>query len=381
MALATIVATLTTITACRRGGAPDAKAKPGAQRGGPVPVIVAHAAEKSMPVEIKAIGNVLPFTKVSVRSRITGELARVHFQEGQEVHQGELLFTIDPRPAQAALQQLEGNLARDRAQADNARAEFDREKKLFDSGLVSRDEYEKAGANRAALDATVLADTAAVSNAALNVEYTTIRSPVEGRTGNVLVHEGNVVKSEDDVLVVINQVRPIFVSFAVPEQNLATIRAHMAQNPLSVEVVLPDATNNPPDGQLTFVDNSVDPTTATIQLKATFQNERNLLWPGQFVQVGLRLDTKEHAVVVPSPAVQNGQEGRLVYVVKADQTIEVRPVVEGLERDGLIVIEKGIRPGETVVTDGQLRLVPGSKVSVKAPVALAREGRAPTNSP
>lgn len=330
-----------------------------------MPVLAGKAAQKNIPVQILAIGNVQPFTKVAVRSQITGQLAKVHFQEGEEVKRNDLLFTIDPRPSQTALEQAKANLSRDEAQFENARIEFERVNKLFVANISSRDDYDKAQANLNALRGTVLADRAVITNAALNVEFTSIHSPIDGRTGNLLVHEGNIVKAEDDVLLQINQVRPIFVSFAVPEQFLPEIKRRMRSGPLQAQVSYASLDGASPSGNVSFIDNSVDLTTGTVQLKATFDNADNALWPGQFVQVAMTLFERANAVVVPTPAIQPGQNGDFVFVVKADQTVEARPVVVGVARDGETVVESGVKPGETVVTDGQLRLVPGARVDVK----------------
>ena len=333
--------------------------------GAPVPVLVGQAVEKNMPVQITAIGNVQPFTKVAVRSQITGQLAKVHFQEGSEVKQGDPLFTIDPRPAEAALEQMKAGLARDEAQLENARIEFARAKMLFESNISSRDDYDKAQANLDTLRGTVLADRAAIRNAALNLEFTSIRSPIDGRTGNVLVHEGNIVKAEDDVLLQINQIHPIFVAFAVPEQFLPEIRRRMRDRPLKAQATFVNLEGPAPQGEVAFIDNAVDPTTGTIQLKATFDNSDKALWPGQFVQMTMTLSEQANAVVVPTPAIQPGQNGDFVFVVKTDRTAEMRPVVVGAARDGQTVVQSGIKPGETVVIDGQLRLVPGARVDGK----------------
>jgi multidrug efflux system membrane fusion protein len=338
-----------------------------------VPVLATQAVHKTMPVEIIVIGNVQEFSKVAVRSRISGELTRVHFTEGQDVRQGELLFTIDPRPAQAALRQAEANLARDIAQSEHARIVFERQKRLLADELISRDEYDTAEANLKAQQALVLADRAAVSNAALNLEYTAIRSPLDGRTGPLLVHAGNIVQVGADVLVTVNQLRPIYVAFSVPEQNLSRIKQRMQHSRLSVEARIPGLPNAPQEGRLSFVDNAVDATTGTIQLKGTFTNEARLLWPGQFVEVRLRLEELTNAVVVPAQAVQNSQSGEFVFVVRPDQTVEMRPIRPGLSREGETVIEEGLNAGETVVTDGQLRLAPGARARI-SPGLLAAPG-------
>jgi membrane fusion protein, multidrug efflux system len=368
LALLLLAAVMLLGVGCSRRSGNEAKARGAGRPGGSatVPVVVAQAVQKTMPVEIVAIGNVEEYSKVAVRSRISGELTRVHFTDGQDVRQGELLFTIDPRPSEAALRQAEANLARDQAQADHARIVFERQKKLLGEELVSRDEFDTAEANLKAQQATVLADRAAISNAALNLEYTQIRSSMDGRTGSLLVHAGNVIQPGTDVLVTVNQIRPIYVTFSVPEQHLTRIKQRKLESGLAVEARIPSVEGPPQQGWLTFVDNAVDMTTGTIQLKGTFDNEARLLWPGQFIEVRLRLNDLSNAVVVPTQAVQNSQRGEFVFVVKGDQTVEMRPVKPGLSRDGETVLEQGLKAGETVVTDGQLRLVPGARVRVSA---------------
>jgi len=338
------LATAMELISCSR----DVSAGPKQKRpqGAPVPVLVSRAVEQEMAVQIRAIGNVQPYSKVTIRSQITGQLVKVHFQEGQEVKKA--------------------NLARDEALLENARIEFDREKRLFDSALISQDEFEKARANLNTLQGTVLGDHAAITIAELNLEFTSIRSPLDGVTGNLLVYPGNIVKAPDDSILTINQIHPAYISFAVPEQDLSVIRKEMGQRPLGVAATFQNMSVAAPEGQLTFIDNAVDPTTGMIQLKATFSNENNALWPGQFVHVALTLSTEPRAVVVPSSAVQMGQNGEFIYVVKADQTVEMRPLTIGIARDGQTIVESGLNAGEIVVTDGQLRLVPGAKVNVQA---------------
>ena len=347
--------------------APSAEAKQGhAPTRPPVPVLVSPAVETNVPVQVRAIGNVLPYAKVTIRSQITGQLKEVHFREGQAVTTGAPLFTIDPRPAQGALEYAKANLARDVAMLENARIEFNRQTKLFESALISRDEFDKARANREALEGTVQADKAAVNGATLNLEFTSIRSPVDGVTGNLLVYAGNIVKAPDDPMLTINQIHPIFVTFGVAEQFLPMIKTELVEKPLTVEATFQKSDVPPQLGVLTFIDNTVDPTTGMIQLKATFPNQSDVLWPGQFVQVTLTLSEQPHVVVVSSQAIQNSQRGEFVYVTKADQTVEMRPVVTGITRDGQTVVEKGLQAGEIVVTDGQLRLVPGAKISISS---------------
>lgn len=318
------------------------------------PVLVAKSFETNVPVQIDPppVGHVTPVSTVAVHSQIGGLISAVHFKEGSEVKSNALLFTIDPRQAQAVL-------ARDQAQLTNAEIQFDREQKLFDQKLVSLDDYDTSKAAMDTLAATVRSDK-------LNLSFCEIRAPLDGVTGSLQFHEGNVVKAPDDTLVTINQIHPIYVEFAVPEQYLPQIRQEMRHRKLKATVTFQNMTGPPPQGDLTFVDNAVDMTTGTILLKATFPNEDDALWPGQFVQVTLTISEMTNAVVVPSQAVQTGQNGQYIYVVNADQTVEMRPVQTGITFNGETVVTKGLEPGETVVTDGQLRLVPKMKVTVKS---------------
>jgi multidrug efflux system membrane fusion protein len=367
------------LSACNRK---DAAAGKGKRQSGPVPVTVAKVVQQDVPSQVRAIGNVMAYSTVAVRSRVSGELMKVHFDEGQEVKRGDLLFTIDPRVPQAVLQQSKANLTREEAVLNQARMELDRERRLFESQLISKDEFEKAEAAWKTAVATEESTKAAVTNAALIVEFTSIRSPLHGKTGSVLIRQGNQVNAESAVLVTINQVHPIYVVFSVPEQYLAEIRKETQERALKVEARLPDWRGPSPAGELTFIDNAVDMTTGTIQLKATFPNSDNALWPGQFVQVVLTLKSLPQCTVVPSQAVQAGQNGEFVYVVKGDQTVEMRPVLTALNFEGGTVIANGLQAGETIVLDGQLRLSPGAKVSVKVAekpgttnTALAADGK------
>ncbi len=390
------------LAACGDRGADPLAAK-AAGRGPAVPVTVSDVVERDVPVELRAIGNVQASSTVSVLAQVGGEVFKVHFKEGQDVRQGDLLFTIDPRPFEATLAQVqaqlaqhramvtqaEANLARDTAQLENARVEEGRYKKLVEGGYVAREQYDQIRTNERSLAATidadraavenakaaVRADEAAVENARLQLGYTVIRAPFDGRTGNLLIHQGNVVKANDvgNPLVVITRVHPIYVAFAVPEQELERIKRYRASGELKVEALAPGQTA-PARGELSFVNNTVDMNTGTIQLKATFPNADNALWPGQFVSVILTLTTQPRAVVVPSQAVQTGQQGAYVFVVKPDLTVETRPVVPGFVSGRDTVITKGLEPGERVVTDGQLRLVPGARVEIKASAPAAAPG-------
>ena len=336
-----------------------------------VPVITAQAEAQDVPIELRNIGNVEPYSLVAVRSQITGQITKIHFLEGQEVKAGDLLFTIDPRPAEGVLRQTQADLKRDQAQLVIVKLEFERAKKLLENAIGSRDDYDKAEAALHALEATILSDEAAVSKAQLQVEFTSIRTPMDGRTGSLMARVGNVVKAPDDLLVSINQVHPIYVTFSVPEQDLPAIRRRMRESKLFVEAQapvdpgLPGEVAEPPRGELTFIDNTVDVTTGRIKLKATFPNSDNALWPGQFVQTILTLNILKHATLVPSQAVQSSQSGDFVFVVKSDSTVQKRSIVAGLSRRGMTVIESGVQSGETVVTDGQLRLTEGAPVTAQ----------------
>ncbi len=347
----------------------QAPAGAGARRpgsGAPVPVLVAQAVARDIPIEIHAIGTVQPFSAVSVRPQITGKIIQVHFREGQDVKSGDLLFSLDARPWEAALNQTVANSKRDEAQLVSARLAFQRSSNLFESKIASQQDLDTAEAEFQALQATLLADNAAISNAQLNLGYMEIRSPIEGRTGDLTVKAGNVVKAPDDVLLRITQIHPVYVGFSVPERHLPEIRSEFSSTNLPVQAVVPSQTNHPAFGELTFIDNMVDTNTGTIFLKGTFPNTNNVLWPGQFVHVSLTLSNLTQATIVPSQAVQTGQNGEFVFLVKQDQTVDARPVATSVTYDGFTVVSSGVKPGETVVTDGQLRLVPGAKVNIKS---------------
>lgn len=365
VSLTAVLCALALVDGCSRDEAPDHDIG--------MPVLVAQAIVTNLPVLIDPppVGHVATMQTVNVRPQIGGIISAVHFKEGEEVRQGDLLFTIDPRPAQAALTQARATVQRDEAQLANAKIQFDRDQKLFDQSLISQDVYDTSKAALDTLIGTVAADHAGVTNAELNLQYTEIRAPIDGRTGSVFFHPGNVVKSPDDILLTINQIHPIYVEFAVPEQYLSEIRREMREKALPVSVTFQDMKAPPPQGKLTFIDNAVDETTGTILLKATFQNENEVLWPGQFVNVSLTLSELKDVVVVPSQAVQTGQNGEFLYVVKSDRTVEECPISAGLTYQGETVVEKGVKAGETVVTDGQLRLTPGVSVNIKSSLESA----------
>ena len=340
-----------------RGAAPEA-----------APVSIATVASQDVPLDVRTIGHVDPYLSVSVKARVGGEVVRVGFREGQDVRKGDLLFQIDPRPYQAALAQAQAQLERDRAIAHNAQADVKRYTELVQKDYVTREQYDAATSTAAATLASAKADEAAVETARLNVSYCTVTSPVSGRTGSVLVNVGNQVKGNDDKpLVVVNQIQPIYVSFAVPESSLALIRQRARPGEkLKVTASIAGAAASARQGDLTFLDNTVDPTTGTILLKATFANQDEALWPGEYVDVVLTLAHEPGSIVVPSQAVQTGQAGQFVWVVKKDLTVESRPVTVARTHGTLSIVARGLQPGERVVTDGQLRLSPGARVEIKS---------------
>jgi len=343
-----------------------------------VPVLAAAVEQKNMPVQVHAIGTVEAYSTVSVKTQITGELTGVFFREGQDVKKGDLLFTLDKRPFEADLKRQESNLARDVAQAEMARVQAKRYAALLKEGVIAKEQYDQFQSNADALDAAVAADKAAIDNARVQVVYCSIYSPINGRTGSLIVHRGNMIKANDNpALVNINQVEPIYVTFMVPEQNLGTIKRFAGTGKLAVQAVIPNE-SKPAMGRLSFIDNTVDQTTGTIKLKGEFANTDRKLWPGQFVNVSLTLNTQSNAIVVPSQAIQNGQQGQFVFVIKPDMTVDARPVVVNRTASGQSVVDKGLTPGERVVTDGQLKLVPGSKVEIKEAVAPKPAPVAPT---
>ena len=344
-------------SACRRDPAPPRPT---------VPVTVAAVERRSVPQEISAIGAVSPIQTVAVRAQVSGTLVKVAFQEGDEVQQGQLLFQIDPRPFQAALDQARANLARDHAQLVNARQEVARYQQLVQNDLATQEQFDQFKANADAAEAAVTADSAAVQSARLNLEYTTIRAQIAGRTGSLLLREGNLVPVNGATpLVVVNQIRPIAVTFAVPEKYLDDIQRFSALSHLAVEIRASDDTTAVQRGTLTFINNQVDTTTGTIQLKGTFANADRKLWPGEFVAVRLVLTVERNVLTVPSNAVMTGQSGTYVYLVNPDRSVRTQDVTVGRSAGDFVVILKGLTDGQQVVTDGQLRLVPGAKVEIQ----------------
>ena len=366
--LVNVVAAAALSAACS-GEALQQTPGPGGGRGGQspaVPVTIASVEQKPMPLDLEAIGNVIAASTVAVHAQITGELTSVTFQEGDEVQQGQVLFTLDKRPLEAALLQAQANLQRDEAQAVNARAAAKRYDDLLERGIATHEQVDQFRSQAAALDATVVADRAAVDSAKVQLDYATIAAPITGRTGLLQVHRGNLVRAADTTpIVVINRIQPVYVSFAIPEGMLPQFKRYLAAGSVRVRAKAPTEEGAPSTGHIDFIDNTVDSMTGTIKIKGTFPNEDRRLWPGQFVNVVVTLTTDPNATVVPTSAVQSGQQGTYVYVVKTDQTVELRPVAVARTRGDQSVIRTGLTGGETIVTDGHLRLVPGSRVTVK----------------
>ncbi|MCX5642381.1 MAG: efflux RND transporter periplasmic adaptor subunit [Candidatus Omnitrophica bacterium] len=332
-----------------------------------VPVTAVTATAKDVPIKLTAIGNVQAYSVVSVTSRATGQLLDVYFSEGQSVAKGQKLFLIDPEPKKIIVSRMEAELARNNAQLLNARVEERRYAELVKKGFVAQADYDNIHTQLAMLEAMVRGATQDVENARLQLSYCTIYAPISGRTGNLLVHQGNLIRENDGAnpLVVINQIQPVLVAFSIPEQRLAEVREFRKDRALKVEAVLSGNQPRSLFGSLTFINNAVSANTGTIELKAVFNNGESLLWPGQFVSVVLSLTTRKNAVVVPTTAVQMASDGQFIFVVKPDSSVEKRLVEATAVSEVETVVEKGISPGETVVTDGQLRLVPGAKVEIK----------------
>jgi multidrug efflux system membrane fusion protein len=416
------------LAACSGGNA-ESKQPP---KRPPVPVAVAPVERKTVPLQVQAIGTVEAYAVVSVRAQVGGELMRVHITEGQDVKKGDLLFTIDPRTYEAALANAQATLAKDQGQVAQARAVLQRDtarvgqtraallrdqaqlknaqvsegryRDLLKRELIAQEQYDQIRTTAEALAATVRsdeadiasaeetvradeaavrsaeeivkADAALVDNARVQVGYTTIRSPIDGRAGSLQLNQGNVVRASgtnDSTLLVINQVQPVYVSFTVPQQQLAQIKRYMAAGALTVDA-LAGGEPKPERGTVTFIDNAVDQTTGTIRLKATFTNAERRLWPGQFVNVSMTLAVENDALVIPAQALQTGQQGTFVFVVKPDQTVDTRRVVVARTQGSETILTSGVEAGESVVTDGQPRLVQGAKVEVRSATGRAPGG-------
>ena len=331
-----------------------------------VPVTVAVAQQKDMPVQVKAIGNIEPYNSVAIKSQISGQIASVHFKEGSDVQKGALLITLDPESFEATVGQCEATLAKDQAQARFSREQADRYALMLKDGIVTHDQYDQLRANADSYASTVVADRAAIKNAKIQLSYCYIRSPISGRTGNLSLQLGNLVKANDLALVTVNQVNPIYATFSIPEKRLAEVKRAMAGGELKIEAVIPNEPGMKETGRISFLDNAVNAATGTIKLKGVFANTSRRLWPGQFVDVLITLSSRQNVVVVPNQAIQISQQGQFVYVVKPDKTVEMRQVSVGTSVGSESVIEKGVAPGETVVVDGQLRLVPGATIEVSS---------------
>ena len=339
-----------------------------------IPVTTAAAQKKDVPTQLRAIGTVRPFSTVSVKSQVDGQLVKIGVKEGYETKKDELIFTIEPMPFKVGLDQAQAVLARDVASLQNAESDMRRTDELANTKAVATTLVEENRAKVASLKGTVGADEAAVEIAKVQLSHCYIRSPIDGRVGLLIVNEGNVIKNNDTVLAIINQFRPIYVDFAVPEQHLAGIRERMAQGSLKVEALARGQTSRNAEGQLRLINNQVDPTTGTILLRGEFPNQDELLWPGQFVDVALTLSVEKNATIVPADAIQFSQQGRYVIIVKPDQTVEFRPVEIGDSLAQEMVIKKGVQPGEQIVTSGQLRLQPGAKVDVRNAEPVTKAG-------
>jgi membrane fusion protein, multidrug efflux system len=331
----------------------------------PVPVTVVQAVQKDVPVQVKAIGNIEAFTIVAIKSQVNGQIARVHFLEGSDVQKGALLVSIDPEPFQATLSQCEAALDKDQSQVKFAREQASRYEGLLKEGIVTHDQYDLLRTNAESFAANVAADRAAIKSAKIQLSYCSIRSPISGRTGTLALQPGNLTKSNDLPIVTINQVSPIYATFSIPEKLLAEVKRAMAGNELKIEAVIPNEPGSTEIGTISFLDSAVNSATGTIKLKGVFANKSRKLWPGQFTDVVMTLGNRKNAVVVPTNAIQTSQQGQFIYVVKPDNTVEMRQVTSSATAGEGTVIEKGLAAGESVVVDGQLRLTPGATIESK----------------
>jgi len=358
----------------------DGKKKEAPKGRPPAPVVVGQSSTRTIPVVLEAVGTVEASASVVVRSQVNGEITAVNFREGQDVGAGQPLFTLDRRAVDAAIRRAEANLVRLMAVQKNAQANADRYAQLIKDGIVTQEQYETFRTQAESGAADVAAARAELDNQRVQLSYLSIKAPMAGRTGNLAVDRGNIVKANDTTLVTINQTKPVYVSFALPERDLVRIRQQLGTGKLKVEARLAGDGGPPEIGTVTFLDNTVDPATATIKLKGTFANAKNRLWPGQFATVRLTLSTIAAAVVVPTQAVQTGQQGQYVFVVAGD-TAELRPVKVGVPYEGVTVIEQGVKPGESIIIDGQMRVVPGGKVMVKSGQSPGDKGQGPAEKP
>jgi multidrug efflux system membrane fusion protein len=359
-----LLACLLCLGGCEKRSAAKSGQRPKGEGGAPVPVTVAPVQQRTTAVTVPSFGTVEACAEVEVKAQVTGILMQVHFTEGQMVKKGDRLLSIDPRQPQASLKMAQANLEKDQAQLKNAEREAARQTELLQKGFASQDVYDQALTAVETLRAAVSADKAGIENAALQLDYCSICSPVDGCTGRLLVHQGNLIKANDITVVSVRQVDPLYVSFWVQEQHLSAIRKNAAVGALDVGVTLPGEDTEPVHGTLSFIDNTVDPDNRTIHLRATFANQDRRLWPGQYVKVLLTIAQEPNSILVPSQAIQTGQNNQFVYVVKSDQTVEARTISTRRTLDNETVID-GVKPGEVIVTDGQLRLVPGARIQIK----------------
>lgn len=341
-------------------------------------VVTALSGQRDVPVLLQAIGTMEASESVTIRTQISGELTKVAFREGQDVQKGSLLFQLDPRVYQAALKKAEASLARNKVIMENSRRDYERYSQLVKEGIVTHEQAEGYRTRAESAAADMAADQANLENARAQLAYCTITSPISGTLGVLAFDRGNVVKANDSALVTINRISPIHVTFTIPEKELAVVKRQLAAGKVVVEAEVPGVAGVREAGVISFVDNTVDPATGTIRLKGTFENKQKRLWPGQFVNLSITLFKLNNAVVVPSQALQTGQKGQFVFVVKADSTAEIRPVVAGPVFKEITVIEKGLQSGEQIVIDGQMRVIPGSKVENKPPEKTANASGAPT---
>jgi len=346
------------------------------------PVIVANVEQRDIPVQISAIGNVEAYQTVQIRSQVSGQIQKVLFREGEDVRQGRLLFQLDKRPFQADLEKAAGQMKHDQAQAENSRIQAERYSGLEKEGIVSHEQAEQIRAQAKADASAVEADRAAVDSTRVQLQYTDITAPIDARAGALMINLGNLVKANDTpFLVQLNQVSPIYATFSVPEAHLDRVRRYFSSGQLKVLAYPKGQSTNPAVGRLTFIDNGVDMTTGTFKMKATFQNQDRRLWPGEFVDVTLELSTQKNAIVVPTKAIQTGQQGEYVYVVRNDSTAESRPVKTAGTYQNLTLISDGLRAGESVIVNGQLRVAPDAKVVVQSTLPGTLNNRTSAGAP
>ncbi len=340
-------------------------ASPGGGRP-PAPVVVSTVEQRDVPVQITAIGNVEAYQTVQIRSQVNGQIERIYFNEGEDVRKGQLLYSLDKRPFQAALEQANGNLKRDEALAANSKLQAARYTDLEKQGVISLEQADLQRTQDSSNSAAVYADKAAVDAAKVQLQYTDIYAPIDARTGALMINIGNLVKANDTpFLVQLNQITPIYVTFTVPEARLAEVRQFVAKG-LKVLAYPKGQPGNPVEGLLTFIDNGVDPQTGTVKLKATFQNKDKRLWPGEFVNVVLNLSMVKNAITVPTKAIQSGQQGDYVFVVSKDGTADPRQVTTVGTYQNLTLVKGGLSSGDTVIVDGQLRVAPNGKVTIQS---------------